>query len=109
MSYRGLALCSGRTVNFIEDSSVDSGTVSCGAQWGSGTGREKEANATCLEPRMERDAPCGPVQLPSRLVLSFPCRRIPALTRPVPFVFILCLCLRCLRRRAHAVWGETWP
>ena len=34
------------------------------------------------------------------------CRWIPALTRPVPSVFILCLCLRCLRRRAHACVGR---
>lgn len=46
--------------------------------WGSvgaqGTGREKEANATCLEPRMERDVPlwARPASFASR-PLSFPC------------------------------------
>lgn len=75
MSYRGLALCSERTVNFI-------GRQLCGLShcvlWGSvgaqGTGREKEANATCLEPRIEWDVPlwAHPASFASR-PLSFPC------------------------------------
>ena len=75
MSFRGLALCSGRTVNFT-------GRQFCGFShcvlWGSmgarGTGREKEANATCLEPRIEWDVPlwARPASFASR-PLSFPC------------------------------------
>ena len=70
VSYRGLALCSGRTVNFIEDSSVDSGTMSGGAQWGLGDqeGRKKQTPHAWSR-GWSGTSPCGPVQLPSRLVL----------------------------------------
>ena len=60
VSSRGLALCSGRIANFL-------GRQFCGlsycALWDSagarGAGREKEADATCLEPRVEWVVPLG--------------------------------------------------
>lgn len=75
MSSRGLALGSGRTVNFLGRQFW--GLSDC-ALWDSvgarGTGRGKEANATCLEPRVEWAVPPGarPASFAS-CPRSFPC------------------------------------